>query len=191
MRRLLVALLIALSGVVFTQTPAHACKCAPANTGQHIKKATTVLLGTITAMSKQGNVQTYEVRVEKVFKGVATPRVTLRTASQSATCGLSGLATDRRYVIFGTRQGDVFQVNSCGGTAPVSTTLMKSVRGVLGFGREPQPVSAPDPEPLKPSLTRVNDTEPEKFRRLAAPGGALVIVGLLGLLLLGRVTRVR
>jgi len=189
MRRMVVALLLALSGVVLTQLPAHACSCVVNDTRGDIRNATTVLAGTVTAKTPAANTLTYEVRVDRVFKGTAAETVTLRTAAQPAACGLDNLAVDRRYVVFGTQQGAVVEVNSCGGTAPMASPVTTTVKKVLGAGKAPTPL--PDPAPITATITRVDQTEPASFQRLAAPGGALVIVGLLGLLFLRRLGRAR
>jgi hypothetical protein len=189
MRRLLVALLLALSGVVLTQLPAHACSCVVSGTPTQIKNATTVLLGQVVSSSRTGKSLTYVVQVERVYKGVASTSVTLRSPSTRAACGVTNLVADRRYVIFGTQQGDVVEVNSCGGTSPMTSKLVSAVTGILGAGTDPQ--SSPDDQPTTATFTPVDGTDPTTFPRLAAPGAALVIVGLLGLLFLRRVGRAR
>ncbi len=189
MPKLLVVLLLALSGVVLTQLPAQACSCVSQDVPAKVKGATAVLLGTVTDRVQATDKVTYQVAVEKVFKGSAATTVTLSTGAQSSACGLDNLVAERRYVVFGTVQGEVIEVNSCGGTALASVRLLTSVTGVTGAGSAPTP--APPPEPVTATLTRVDGTEPVSFSRLAAPGGALVIVGLLGLLFLRRLTRAR
>ena len=188
MPRLLVALLLALSGVVLTEMPAHAaCTCVKNDTPAHIKNATTVLLGEVTSSARDGKTLTYDVQVERVYKGVAATSVTLESPSTKQACALDNLVADRRYVVFGTQQGDVVEVNSCGGTAPMTDKLLTSVTRALGDGTSPE--SSPDAQPTKATFTRVDDSNPTKFPRLAAPGAALVIIGLLGLLFLRRVGR--
>ena len=188
MPRLLVVLLLALSGVVLTQMPAHACTCVKNDTPAHVKNATTVLLGKVTSSARDGKTLTYGVQVERVYKGTAATSVTLQSPSTKSSCALDNLVADRRYVVFGTQQGDVVEVNSCGGTAPPTDRLLTSVTGVLGTGTSPEP--SPDAPPTQATFTRVDDSNPTKFPRLAAPGAALVIIGLLGLLFLRRVGRV-
>ena len=187
MPRLLVALLLALSGVVLTQMPAHACTCVKNDTPAHIKNATTVLLGKVTSSARDAKTLTYGVQVERVYKGTAATSVTLQSPSTKQACALDNLVADRRYVVFGTQQGDVVEVNSCGGTAPMTDKLITSVTGALGDGTSPE--SSPDAQPTEATFTPVDDSNPTKFPRLAAPGAALVIVGLLGLLFLRRVGR--
>jgi hypothetical protein len=189
MRRLLVALLLALSGVVLTQMPAHACSCVQNDTAGHIRNATTDLLGTVVSSGKQDRTTTYVVKVERVYKGVAATSVTLRSPVTKAACALDNPIADRRYIFFGTQQGDVVEVNSCGGTAPMTSKLLNAVKGVLGAGTSPE--SSPDSRPTTATFTRLDAGDPTTFPRMAAPGAALVIIGLLGLLFLRRVSRAR
>ncbi|HEY3016857.1 MAG TPA: hypothetical protein VGJ41_17210 [Nocardioides sp.] len=191
MRRMLAALLLALTGVVLTQMPAHACTCVRSNTETHIKNASAIFVGTVTAVHKKKGAKTltYDVDVEKIFKGTVSDPVTLQSPTNVDKCALDDLLADHRYLIFGTAQGGLVEVNSCGGSEPLSPTLLQQVVKVLGNGTIP---GATEPEPpSEATFERVDDDEPTGFGRLAAPGGALVIVGLLGLLLLRRVTRVR
>ena len=188
MRRMLVVLLLVLSGMALAQIPGHAaCTCVKNDTPAHIKNATTVLLGQVTSSARQDQNLTYIVQVERVYKGAAATSATLRSPSSKDACALDDLVADRRYVIFGTQQGGVVEVNSCGGTAPLNSQLLASVTGVLGAGTSPEP--APGSPPTEATRTRVDDANPMEFTRLAAPGAALVIIGLLGLLFLRRVGR--
>ncbi len=189
MRRLLATLLLALSGVVLTQLPAQACSCVGGGLQAHVKGASTVFTGTVTDKQAGGRTLTYTVAVERVFKGSAPAEATLRTAAQKSACGLDTLVADRRYVVFGTKQGDVIEVNSCGGTAQATTALVTRVSGLLGAGSSPIPTK-PD-EPTTATFHRVDETTTASLSRLAAPGAALVIVGLLGLAFLRRLNRRR
>jgi hypothetical protein len=47
------------------------------------------------------------------------------------------------------------------------------------------------PAPAKPTFTRVADAEPTALTRLAAPGAAMLLVGLLGLMVFGALARSR
>jgi len=191
MRRMLAALLLALTGVVLTQMPAHACTCVRSDTETHIKNASTIFVGTVTAVHKKKGAKTltYDVDVEKIFKGTVTDPVTLQSPTSVEKCALDDLLADRSYLIFGTAQGAVVEVNACGGTEPLSPTLLQQVVKVLGNGTVPGATEVTPPS--EATFERVDGDEPTGFARLAAPGGALVIVGLLGLLLLRRITRAR
>jgi hypothetical protein len=70
------------------------------------------------------------------------------------------------------------------GTRVNNDTVTAHVVRLLGEGR---PTTQPPPEPAK--FTPVGAGEPQSFSRLAAPGGALVLIGLLGLLVVRGVSR--
>jgi hypothetical protein len=191
MRRMLAALLLALTGVVLTQMPAHACTCVRSNTETHIKNASAIFIGKVTAVHKKKGAKTltYDIDVDKIFKGTVADPVTIQSPTSAEKCALDDLLADHRYLVFGTTQGAVIEVNSCGGTEPLSSPLLQQVVKVLGEGKVPGATQATPP--THANFERVDAGEPTHFARLAAPGGALVIVGLLGLLLLRRVTRAR
>ncbi|CUR55649.1 conserved exported hypothetical protein [metagenome] len=189
MRRMLVILLLALSGVLLGELPAHACSCVTQTTQDQVKRASDVFLGTITTRSKADDKVTYEVDVERVYKGDVTTPATVTSAGSSASCGLDSLAADKRYLFLGTAQGESVEVNLCGGTAPATARKVDRISTILGAGSAP--ATPPDAEPVQATITRVDDSQPASFSRLAAPGGALLLVGLLGLFLLRRVARSR
>ena len=187
MPRLLVILLLALSGVMLGELPAHACSCVNQNTQDQVKKASDVFVGTVTSRTRTGSAVTYDVSVEQVYKGEVTSPATVTSAASSASCGLDSLLADKRYVFLGTAQGDSVEINLCGGTAPATERKVGQVTRILGAGTAPS--TPPDPAPARASITRVDETTPATFSRLAAPGGALLLIGLLGLVLLRRLAR--
>jgi hypothetical protein len=81
--RLVAALVLAGSGVVLGQLPAHACSCVAGTTQTHTKAADEVFTGTITEVTsarkpggRRGATMTYDVKVERVYKGdLASPTV--------------------------------------------------------------------------------------------------------------------
>ncbi|MGD9958661.1 hypothetical protein [Nocardioides sp.] len=189
MRRLLVALLLALSGVVLGQLPAHACSCVVQTPVDQMKHANDVFVGTVTSKARVAAGVTYVVAVERVYKGSVSNPAKVTTGADSASCGVDNLVADRRYVFMGAASGDAIEINLCGGTAPATTRKLDQVTALFGAGKAP--AAAPDPDPVSATITRVDDTKPVSFARLAAPGGALLIVGLLGLFLLRRMSRAR
>lgn len=188
MRRVLVSLLLALSGVVLTQLPAEACSCVAGQTlTVQTRRASDVLVGTVETVRRHQGSVSYDLQVERTFKGTATSVVRVRTPARGASCGLT-LVADRRYLVIGTRQGRLVEVNSCGGSKPASTVLLARVTRLLGAGTTPVPPPTPPPAA---TYTTVDAGVPTRFARLAAPGAAVALVGLLGLLLLRRLGRPR
>ena len=184
MRRMLVTLLIAGAAVLVNQLPAHACSCLGNTLAQHAKKAEAVFSAKVTGVERSGQVASYAVMVESVYKGAVQAEMTVRSSADGATCGLENIVADRRYLFFGSLDGNVVQANLCGGTRPVSAAATAGIVRILGEGSEP--IGSTPTAPPAPVLTRTETTEPASFSRLAAPGGALVIVGLLGLFVLRR-----
>lgn len=63
---------------------------------------------------------------------------------------------------------------------------MTAVQARFGSG-----VAPTRPEPPEPTLTKVETVAPDQFRRMAAPGGAMLVIGLLGLLAVRRLGRAK
>jgi hypothetical protein len=187
--RFLATLVLAGIGVVLGQLPAHACTCASATTQSQTKDANDVFSGTITAVmsarktdGQRGATVTYDVEVDRVYKGdVSTSEVQVTSGRSSGSCGLGQLVADKRYVFFAQSDGTDLSADSCGGTARASDQLVSKVERLLGNGRGPVPSA-----PKKAVFTMVADAQPETLTRLAAPGVALVLAGLLGLFVVRR-----
>lgn len=171
------------------QVPAQAEECAPQTTQAHTKNATAVFTGLVTGSTKEpapdgrrGVRFTHEVEVDLVFKGhVTTETVQVRTDRTPRTCSLGRLAAGTSYVFFARADGALWKATGASGTAPATDRLVGQVQRLLGKGRPPMP-----PEPETAVFTPVGQGEPETFTRAAAPGLAMVIIGLLGLFLARR-----
>jgi hypothetical protein len=178
-RFLMAALLLAWSGAVAIGAPgavAAAPRCPAGNDSIQTQtmNADDVFTGTVADTSVKGGTVTYTVKVDRVFKGdVDTTDVTVTTAKAARACGLPDLATDSKYVFF--TAGAELTTRKAAGTAPATDARVARVARLLGDGRAPTP-----PAPTTATFTRVAG-EPTSLQRVAAPGLALVIVGLLGL----------
>jgi hypothetical protein len=189
--RLLAALVLACVGVVVAQVPSQAvCRCVQSDVKTDIKRADAVFSGVLvdssgTGRGSKSDFSTYEVEVDTVYKGdVRTSSVEVR--SRNDDCSLGDLKSDKRYVFFVTEQGTDLRADQCGGTAAGSSKLVGQVENVLGEG-SPLGGSNQPAEPVDVTFTKVADAEPDSLTRTAAPGVALVLVGLLGLLVVRRV----
>lgn len=182
-RRLLAAAALAGCGVAVGASP------AVADTQGDAKEASAVFTGTVTDVSvarPQGGkpaTATYDVQVETVFKGsISTETVQVTSSRTSRACERLVLDPDRAYVFFVENDRSSLTADTCGGTGPASGRLVAGVRQLLGEGRPPVPA-----QPEQAVFTRVADAEPPTLTRTAAPGIALVLVGLLGLVVVRRV----
>ena len=194
MRRLLVVLLLGLMTVVVVEGSAHAaCSCEKLSLPQKVGKATGVFSGVLTMASGPTNTgkrqsMSYDVKVDVVYKGedITSPTVTVRSDADPSACGLTGMTADNRYLFFVRAQGDNLLANSCGGTGPATSARTQRLKALLGQGTTPIP-----PTPDKPVFESVEGAEPASLTRLAAPGAALLVVGLLGLMVFGALGRSR
>ena len=190
--RLLISLALACAGVVLAQMPAHACRCAQEGVRDQAARADVVFSGVLVD-SRRGtrgpdgkDATFYEVEAETLYQGdITTDSVDVVSAANS--CSLGKLKSDRRYVFFAVEKGGELRADQCGGTGRARGDLLRTVEKVLGEGTS---LGTPSPEePAAPEFTRVAGAEPEALTRLAAPGLALVLAGLLGLGVVRRAAR--
>ena len=188
-------LLLGLMTVVVVEGSAHAaCTCKQLSLPQKVNKATGVFSGTLSMASgptTSGKRQTmsYDVKVDRIYKGdkeITTPTVTVRSDADEGACGLTGMTADNRYLFFVRAQGDNLLANSCGGTGPATSAKTQRLVALLGQGTTPNP-----PTPDKATFESVEGAEPASLTRLAAPGAAMLLVGLLGLMVFGALGRSR
>lgn len=182
--RLVSALALACAGLVLTGVPAQACTCAPNDSvTKQSGRADVVFTGVLRDQQRDGQQRVYTVDVERIYQGRVVDTPVEVTTSARNTCGLGSLDVDRGYVFFATEgSGAALASAKCTGTSRATPAYVRDVEQALGAGN---PVPRPDPatEAPAPEFTRVADADPAPFTRLAAPGGAMVLIGVLGLLL--------
>jgi hypothetical protein len=201
-RRLLTTLLgaaLAAFAVLGVGLPAHAAKpakrapaCPPVTVRDSTKAAMAVFSGTVTDVQRSdrtdgvpGALYTQTVTVDLVYQGkIDTETVTVQTDRNRTACSLGALAVGTEYMFFVTGTGDPWVAGGTSGTRISNETVVAQVVRLLGEGK---PTTQPPPEPAQ--FTPADTSEPQSFSRLAAPGGALVLVGLLGLLVVRGMSR--
>jgi hypothetical protein len=169
-----------------------AVKCPFISVADSSKAAMAVFTGQVTAVAQHekpaGEPGAYflqDVTVTRVYQGeIDTETVQVRTEKVPKACSLGELAVGTDYLFFVVSSGAPWIAESGGGTVPVDPEVVEKVERVLGEGRDPVP-----PAPESAEFTPVQRGEPTTLSRAAAPGLALILVGLLGLVVVRGLTR--
>lgn len=181
--RAALALVVACLGlVVVLDAPAFACTCKPTTWKQQVEQADVVFVATVDSVRAADGRRTYELTATRAYQG-EVERST-EVSSPTSTCGLGRLDVDRDYLFLARGDAAPYTANLCGGTRAANPTRISKAEAVLGEGRSIEP-----PPPPKAELTKVEDSPPLGFARLAAPGGAAVLLALLGLFVVRRLSR--
>jgi hypothetical protein len=167
-------------------------KCPFISVADSSKAAMAVFTGQVTAVTKQekpagepGAYYLQDVTVTRVYQGeIDTEAVQVRSEKVPKECSLGELAVGTEYMFFAVSSGDPWIAESGGGTVPVDPEVVDKVERVLGPGRDPVP-----PPPESAEFTPVQSGEPTTLSRAAAPGVALVLIGLLGLIVVRGLSR--
>ena len=125
---------------------------------------------------------TYFVDADRVYKSsLVTHRVAV-TAFVGTRCALPTLDQNARYIFFVKEHKS--RLLATNATAKATPRLTHQVVKRLGNGAQPQ-----ETPPAAAQFTKVADASPPALSRLLAPGAALVILSMLGLLVLARLGR--
>lgn len=198
MRRLVpgfvLAFVVAVASVVLTYPPAHAaCTCKQADLNQSVQRADAVFTGTVTSVQRPPDENSRVIMIlvdaDRSWKADVPAKVELSTPASSDACGVDNLKADKDYLFFAQSDNAQLTIDSCGGTTAFTAELGNDVTKLLGEAKDPAAAGEPPTDPPEPPAADrevIDDSEPVGFMRIAAPGGALVIVGVLGLLVLRR-----
>jgi hypothetical protein len=174
-RRLLPALLLACAGLVLLPPAAQACPCQVPSVPKASRQADVVFTGVMLGKERTGREIDLAFEVDRIYKG-EVPSDTVDVASPTDSCGLK-LTDDESYVVFAVDNGTRLVSEECYGTTRAKPRTVDAVEKALGPGEKYQP---PAPEPVEPTYTQVQADAPPGFLRVAAPGAAMALVGLLG-----------
>ena len=175
-RRLLPALLLACAGLVLVPPAAQAaCTCQVPSVAQASRQADVVFTGLMLGEQRDRQQADLAFEVDRIYKGEVQSD-TVDVASPTDDCGLR-LVEDQSYLVFAVDGRNGLVSEECDGTVRARSREVAGVEKALGPG---EPYRAPVPEPVEPTYTRVVESDPPDFTRVAAPGAAMALVGLLG-----------
>jgi hypothetical protein len=179
-------------GALFTIAPppaaaASANPCPVRTLGQEIKRADVVFRGVVDrakAVRGKGDrrTRTYQVTADRVYRSSLVADSVRVTAEIGVRCPPPDLRKGKRYIFFVTEQGS--RLVSTSATARATHRLTDRVEARLGSGVQPHTTP-----PASAEFTEVANAAPPRLSRLLAPGAALLILSLLGLLVVGRLGR--
>ncbi|MBA2463916.1 MAG: hypothetical protein H0V42_02910 [Nocardioidaceae bacterium] len=166
---------------------------------QYVGWADVVLEGTVESregprpkpIMSSGDLATYTVTVDEVFKGETSRVVAVTSADSGASCGLENIRIGGDYLVFaGYAQHGTLTASLCGGTAKASPAFVSAVESVTGPGTA-QPddegtgaAEAPPPKettvasgPGEPPASGAGPSGDESMERPVVVAGVLLITG--------------
>lgn len=182
LRAVLALVVVCLGLVVVVDAPAFACSCKPISWKQQVSQADVVFVARVDSVRAGSSRSTYGLTATRAYQGQVERSTEVDSPANS--CGLGELTIDKEYLFLAKGQEVPYSANVCGGTGAANPARIGKIEEVLGEGRSIEP-----PPPPKAELTRVEDSPPPGFARLAAPGGAAVLLALLGLFVVRRLSR--
>ena len=177
--RLLAALVLAITSLVmFGTTPAQACSCAVGTPQEYAERAEVVFVGTVTSTDggPKDRLVSYDVEVDRVFKGEVGPETSVVSSSMSSMCGLPGLPEGEPLLFFADPGSAGLTVNSCGGTGEARPGNLKALTAVLGEAHEPSSL----PDRLGSPVTTVDSDEDDAGTAAWLVGGGLLFAAAVG-----------
>lgn len=182
LRAALALLVVALGLVLVVDSPASAaCTCKPQTPARQVERASVVFVGTVDSQRAEGTNHVYTLTATRSYKGTVERSTQVESGG---ACGLGALRVGRAYVFLAKGEAAPYAADNCGGTALANGDSLRKVERILGEGTAIEP-----PPPPTATRTKVEDAEPYGFARLAAPGAAAVLLGLLGLFVVRRLAR--
>jgi len=186
--RICAALLLACLGLVLTTTaPASAeCTCKQGTLEQQVERADAIFIGSVDEVGEEGTTFTYDITASRAYEGDPERSTQVVSVGGRNACGLGALDVDPTvaYVFFATGTAAPYDADSCGGTTVSNPTKIGKIEAILGSGTAVEP-----PPPPEAVLTRVEESAPAGLARSAAPGAAVALIGLLGLVVVRRLAR--